>query len=101
MPKPWTLALAVAALGAVALRLVAVNYGLPAVYNPDEIAIMSRALDGPGPRDVEDWTDDRTMIVIVCKSAQRRTCSDDGSCDASQPPPSAWINDTLATNRLV
>lgn len=44
MPKPWTLALAVAALGAVALRLVAVNYGLPAVYNPDEIAIMSRAL---------------------------------------------------------
>jgi hypothetical protein len=64
-------------------------------------AIMSRALEGPGPRDVEDWTDDRTMIVIVCRSTQRRTCSDEGSCDASQPPPSAWINDTLATSRLV
>src|SRR5689334_23448787 len=29
---------------ALALRLVGLRYGLPAVYNPDEIAIMSRAL---------------------------------------------------------
>lgn len=34
---------AIAALG-LALRLAGVRYGLPAVYNPDEVAIMSRAL---------------------------------------------------------
>jgi hypothetical protein len=37
---PW-LAVAAAAL---ALRLVAIDFGLPAVYNPDEVAILSRAL---------------------------------------------------------
>src|SRR6476646_7310285 len=35
--------LAVLAL-ALALRLYGLRYGLPAVYNPDEVAIMSRAL---------------------------------------------------------
>src|SRR6476646_11587575 len=35
--------LAVLAL-ALALRLIGLRYGLPAVYNPDEVAIMSRAL---------------------------------------------------------
>ena len=30
--------------GALGLRAVALDFGLPAVYNPDEIAIMSRAL---------------------------------------------------------
>jgi hypothetical protein len=30
--------------GALALRLVGLRYGLPYVYNPDEVAIMSRAL---------------------------------------------------------
>ena len=35
--------LAVTAL-AVALRLIGLRYGLPAVYNPDEVAIVSRAL---------------------------------------------------------
>src|SRR6476646_6325651 len=35
--------LAVLAL-ALALRLFGLRYGLPAVYNPDEVAIMSRAL---------------------------------------------------------
>ncbi len=36
----------VAAVGALALalRLLGLRYGLPAVYNPDEVAIMSRAL---------------------------------------------------------
>ena len=34
---------AIVALG-LALRLAGVRYGLPAVYNPDEVAIMSRAL---------------------------------------------------------
>lgn len=34
---------AIVALGA-ALRALGVGYGLPAVYNPDEVAIMSRAL---------------------------------------------------------
>jgi hypothetical protein len=29
---------------ALALRLIGISYGLPAVYNPDEVAIMSRAL---------------------------------------------------------
>ena len=29
---------------ALALRLIGLSYGLPAVYNPDEVAIMSRAL---------------------------------------------------------
>jgi hypothetical protein len=29
---------------ALALRLVGLRYGLPSVYNPDEVAIMSRAL---------------------------------------------------------
>jgi hypothetical protein len=30
--------------GALALRLIGLQYGLPAVYNPDEVAIMARAL---------------------------------------------------------
>ncbi len=30
--------------GALALRIVGIQFGLPAVYNPDEVAIMSRAL---------------------------------------------------------
>src|ERR1044071_7257504 len=34
----WILAVALA------LRLYGLRYGLPAVYNPDEVAIMSRAL---------------------------------------------------------
>lgn len=37
---PW---LAIGSL-ALALRLYGLRYGLPAVYNPDEVAIMSRAL---------------------------------------------------------
>lgn len=41
--RPWLIVLAVCALAA-ALRLVGLQYGLPAVYNPDEVAIMSRAL---------------------------------------------------------
>ena len=38
--------LALSAIGAAAvgLRLVGLQFGLPAVYNPDEVAIMSRAL---------------------------------------------------------
>jgi len=39
---PWLL-LAVAALAA-ALRFWAISYGLPAIFNPDEIPILSRAL---------------------------------------------------------
>jgi hypothetical protein len=34
---------AIAVLGAV-LRIIGLQYGLPAVYNPDEVAIMARAL---------------------------------------------------------
>jgi hypothetical protein len=37
---PWSILVLVA----LALRLIGVRYGLPAVYNPDELAIMSRAL---------------------------------------------------------
>jgi hypothetical protein len=36
--------LAVIAVLALALRLFGLQYGLPAVYNPDEVAIMARAL---------------------------------------------------------
>jgi 4-amino-4-deoxy-L-arabinose transferase-like glycosyltransferase len=34
----------VIAVAALVLRLIGLRYGLPAVYNPDEVAIMSRAL---------------------------------------------------------
>jgi Dolichyl-phosphate-mannose-protein mannosyltransferase len=38
---PWLFLVLIAAL---VLRLIGLRYGLPAVYNPDEVAIMSRAL---------------------------------------------------------
>jgi hypothetical protein len=38
---PWLFVVLIVAL---ALRLFGLRYGLPAVYNPDEVAIMSRAL---------------------------------------------------------
>ena len=38
---PWLCLILAVALG---LRLFGLRYGLPAVYNPDEVAIMSRAL---------------------------------------------------------
>src|SRR4028118_94558 len=38
------LVLATVCAGALALRLVGLQFGLPAVYNPDEVAIMARAL---------------------------------------------------------
>ena len=43
---PTKILIALAAIGAIAaaLRLIGITFGLPAVYNPDEIAIMSRAL---------------------------------------------------------
>ena len=40
----WTAVLLVICIVALGLRLVGLRYGLPAVYNPDEVAIMSRAL---------------------------------------------------------
>ena len=40
----WRLSLAAIAFGALALRVIALDFGLPAVHNPDEIAILSRAL---------------------------------------------------------
>lgn len=39
-----TLTLAVICLGAAALRFLALDYGLPATYNPDETPILNRAL---------------------------------------------------------
>jgi uncharacterized membrane protein len=42
--RGWRPALTAIALGAFALRATALAFGLPAVYNPDEIAILSRAL---------------------------------------------------------
>ena len=41
---PWRVALTLICLVALGLRLLGLQYGLPAVYNPDEVAIMSRAL---------------------------------------------------------
>jgi hypothetical protein len=42
--KAWRTSVALVALAAVALRVPGLDYGLPAVYNPDEIAILNRAL---------------------------------------------------------
>ncbi len=42
-PALWPIVLLICA-GALALRVAGLRYGLPAVYNPDEVAIMSRAL---------------------------------------------------------
>ena len=44
MTRRWYGVVAAIAVGALALRLQAIDFGLPAVYNPDEVAIMSRAL---------------------------------------------------------
>lgn len=44
MPSPAVLTLAIIAAVAFALRVFGLQYGLPAVYNPDEVAIMARAL---------------------------------------------------------
>lgn len=43
-PSRRRLVLATVCAGALALRLVGLQFGLPAVYNPDEVAIMARAL---------------------------------------------------------
>jgi hypothetical protein len=42
--RAWSAAVAAIALGALVLRVTALDFGLPAVYNPDEVAIISRAL---------------------------------------------------------
>ena len=39
-----SIALLLVVVVGLALRLLGVRFGLPAVYNPDEVAIMSRAL---------------------------------------------------------
>ncbi|MBA3638736.1 MAG: glycosyltransferase family 39 protein [Acidobacteria bacterium] len=44
MPSLTILGLAFIATTAFALRVFGLQYGLPAVYNPDEVAIMARAL---------------------------------------------------------
>lgn len=43
-PQPLPIVLAAVALLALGLRLIGLQYGLPAVHNPDEVAIMARAL---------------------------------------------------------
>jgi hypothetical protein len=40
----WRVALVAVLILAAALRLIGLAYGLPAIYNPDEVAIMNRAL---------------------------------------------------------
>ena len=42
--RAWWLATGAIVLAGLALRATALDFGLPAVYNPDEIAIVSRAL---------------------------------------------------------
>ena len=44
LTKREALALAAICAGGAALRITGLQYGLPAVYNPDEVAIMTRAL---------------------------------------------------------
>lgn len=43
-PRREALVLAAIVAGALALRLIGLQFGLPSVYNPDEVAIMNRAL---------------------------------------------------------
>jgi 4-amino-4-deoxy-L-arabinose transferase-like glycosyltransferase len=43
-PRSQTLALAAILAVGIVLRLIGLQYGLPSVYNPDEVAIMARAL---------------------------------------------------------
>ena len=44
-PAPFSTAvMLIVCAVALVLRLIGLRYGLPAVYNPDEVAIMSRAL---------------------------------------------------------
>ena len=43
-PRATTIVLAVACALGLALRVVGLQYGLPHVYNPDEVSIMTRAL---------------------------------------------------------
>lgn len=43
-PRRAGVAIALVCLLAAALRLIGLQYGLPAVFNPDEVAIMARAL---------------------------------------------------------
>lgn len=43
-PRPLLVALGAVAILALVLRLIGLQYGLPAVHNPDEVAIMARAL---------------------------------------------------------
>lgn len=40
-------------------------------------------------------------LTAAAPFPQRRTSWGEGSCDASHPPPRAWIKDTLATIRRV
>jgi hypothetical protein len=42
--RPDALALAAICGGALLLRVIGIKFGLPSVYNPDEVAIMARAL---------------------------------------------------------
>ena len=44
MPRRAAIALAAVCVTAACLRSIALQYGLPAVHNPDEVAIMTRAL---------------------------------------------------------
>ncbi len=44
LPRAASMAIVVIVVLALALRLAGLRYGLPAVYNPDEVAIMARAL---------------------------------------------------------
>ena len=46
--KKWGAALAAILALAAVLRIRGISFGLPAIYNPDEIAIMSRALGFAG-----------------------------------------------------
>ena len=44
MNRAWVAGAMAIVLGALALRATSLGFGLPAVYNPDEVAILSRAL---------------------------------------------------------
>ena len=63
-PRCWRLR--PSALGALVLRIIGLHYGLPAVYNPDEVAIMARALASRRARSTRTTSSIRRSTSTSC-----------------------------------
>ena len=80
----------------------------PAIPDAATPAPTPEWIPPPGRRG--PWTTARTNLLVAGAAtpapapnpfAQRSKSWEEGSCDASHPPPRAWIKDTLATLRRV